>query len=94
MTSTATISVCARSADPAPLQAAHSTSFPGLLRRLGASLLVTTYKAVTLLPGRRWPELINHDEALLQNSFVVPDAALLDVPAALRSPSTAAAHAA
>src|SRR3954452_6905640 len=40
--------------------------------------------AVTLLPGRRWPELINDDEKLLENSFVVPDAALVDVPAALR----------
>src|SRR5262249_14853515 len=42
--------------------------------------------AVTVLPGRRWPELINDDETLLGNSFVVPDAALADVPAALRAP--------
>jgi hypothetical protein len=41
--------------------------------------------AVTVLPGRRWPELINDDETLLANSFVVPDAALADVPAELRS---------
>jgi hypothetical protein len=40
---------------------------------------------VTVLPGRRWPELINDDETLLENSFVVPDAALADVPAALRA---------
>ena len=40
--------------------------------------------AVTVLPGRRYPELINDDEKLLENSFVVPDAALADVPAALR----------
>ncbi len=40
--------------------------------------------AVTVLPGRRHPELINDDEKLLENSFVVPDAALADVPAALR----------
>jgi hypothetical protein len=46
--------------------------------------------AVTDLPGLRWPELINDDETLLQNSFVVPDAALADVPAALRAPVTAA----
>jgi uncharacterized protein (TIGR03032 family) len=39
--------------------------------------------AVTLLPGRRYPELINDDEKLLENSFVVPDAALADVPAVL-----------
>jgi hypothetical protein len=40
--------------------------------------------AVTVLPGRRYPELINDDNALLENSFVVPDAALADVPASLR----------
>ena len=37
-----------------------------------------------VLPGRRLPELINDDEKLLENSFVVPDAALADVPATLR----------
>jgi hypothetical protein len=42
--------------------------------------------AVTVLPGRRWPELINDDETLLENSFVVPDAAPADVPATLRAP--------
>ena len=40
--------------------------------------------AVTVLPGRRYPDLINDDEKLLQNSFVVPDKALVDVSAALR----------
>jgi hypothetical protein len=35
--------------------------------------------AVTVLPGRRWPDLINDDDTLLENSFVVPDAALADV---------------
>jgi len=39
--------------------------------------------AVALLPGRLYPDLINDDEKLLQNSFTVPDAALVDVPAAL-----------
>ena len=43
--------------------------------------------AVTVLPGRRYPELINDDEKLLENSFVVPDAALADVPASLRAPA-------
>ena len=38
--------------------------------------------AVTVLPGRRYPDLINDDEKLLENSFVVPDAALADVSAA------------
>jgi hypothetical protein len=40
--------------------------------------------AVQVLPGRRYPELINDDTKLLENSFVVPDAALADVPAVLR----------
>jgi hypothetical protein len=43
--------------------------------------------AVTVLPGRRHPDLINDDEKLLENSFVVPDAAPADVPAALRAPA-------
>jgi uncharacterized protein (TIGR03032 family) len=43
--------------------------------------------AVTVLPGRRYPDLINDDETLLENSFVVPDAALADVPQALRGPA-------
>jgi uncharacterized protein (TIGR03032 family) len=43
--------------------------------------------AVTVLPGRRYPELINDDEKLLENSFVVPDAALADVPASLQAAS-------
>ena len=40
--------------------------------------------AVQVLPGRRYPDLINDDAKLLENSFVVPDAALADVPATLR----------
>jgi uncharacterized protein (TIGR03032 family) len=43
--------------------------------------------AVTVLPGKRYPDLINDDEKLLENSFTVPDAALADVPASLRGPS-------
>jgi uncharacterized protein (TIGR03032 family) len=43
--------------------------------------------AVMVLPGKRYPDLINHDQKLLENSFVVPDAALADVPAALRGPA-------
>ena len=40
--------------------------------------------AVQVLPGRRYPELVNDDAKLVENSFVVPDAALADVPAVLR----------
>jgi uncharacterized protein (TIGR03032 family) len=40
--------------------------------------------AVQVLPGRRYPELVNDDAKLVENSFVVPDAALVDVPVALR----------
>jgi uncharacterized protein (TIGR03032 family) len=40
--------------------------------------------AVTVLPGLRYPALINDDEKLLENSFTVPDAALADVPATLK----------
>src|SRR5262245_26005873 len=36
-------------ADPGPLQAAHTANFPALLRQLGASLLVTTYQAGKLV---------------------------------------------
>jgi uncharacterized protein (TIGR03032 family) len=43
--------------------------------------------AVTVLQGRRYPELMNDDEKLLENSFVVPDAALADLPASLRGPA-------
>ena len=43
--------------------------------------------AVTVLPGRRYPELINDDEKLLENSFTVPDAALADLSPALRAPA-------
>jgi uncharacterized protein (TIGR03032 family) len=42
--------------------------------------------AVTVLPGLRYPDLIN-DDPLLEQSFVVPDAALADVPAPLRAPA-------
>ena len=41
-----------RTEDPAPLRAAHTPNFPALLRRLGASLLVTTYQAGKLVMVR------------------------------------------
>jgi hypothetical protein len=37
--------------------------------------------AVMVPPGRRYPDPINDDETLLENSFVVPTAAPADVPA-------------
>jgi|SRR5271157_99708 len=41
--------------------------------------------AVQLLPSRRYPDLINDDANLLENSFVLPDEALDSVPAGIRS---------
>ncbi len=40
--------------------------------------------AVELLPGMRFPDLVNDNRELLAVSFVVPDEALNDVPAQLR----------
>jgi len=41
--------------------------------------------AVALLPGSRFPDLINDNAEIVGSSFVLPDAALRDVPAELRS---------
>jgi uncharacterized protein (TIGR03032 family) len=41
--------------------------------------------AVCLLPGLRYPDLINDNAELVGSSFVLPDDALRDVPAELRS---------
>jgi uncharacterized protein (TIGR03032 family) len=43
--------------------------------------------AVTVLQGRRYPELLYTHDGVVENSFVVPDAALFDVPSALRAPN-------
>jgi uncharacterized protein (TIGR03032 family) len=40
--------------------------------------------AVQVLPGKRYPELINDDKNLIENSFVLPDAALVDVSESVR----------
>ncbi|MDG3008411.1 TIGR03032 family protein [Paludisphaera mucosa] len=40
--------------------------------------------AVAVLPGQRYPDLINDDPKLLENSFTVPDSALVDAPVSLR----------
>jgi uncharacterized protein (TIGR03032 family) len=41
--------------------------------------------AVALLPGVRYPDLINDNAELVGSSFVLPDEALRDVPAELRA---------
>jgi hypothetical protein len=41
-----------KTGDAAPLRAAHTPNFPALLRRLGASLLVTTCQAGKLVMVR------------------------------------------
>jgi uncharacterized protein (TIGR03032 family) len=41
--------------------------------------------AVALLPGTRYPDLINDNPELVGSSFVLPDEALRDVPAELRA---------
>lgn len=41
--------------------------------------------AVVLLPGMRFPDLINDDAELIGSSFVLPDDALRDVPPELRA---------
>ena len=43
--------------------------------------------AVQVLPGKRYPDLVNDEAKLLENSFVLPDEALRDVPGPLRSGS-------
>jgi uncharacterized protein (TIGR03032 family) len=45
--------------DPGPLRAAHTPNFPGLLRQLGASLLVTTYQAGKLVMVRDQGDHLN-----------------------------------
>jgi hypothetical protein len=44
---------------PAPLRAVHTANFPGLLRQLGASLLVTTYQAGKLVMVRDEGDQLN-----------------------------------
>jgi hypothetical protein len=45
--------------------------------RTAAGLSVQEVFAVTVLPGRRYPDLINDDEKLLESSFVVPTECLV-----------------
>jgi uncharacterized protein (TIGR03032 family) len=46
--------------------------------------------AVTVLPGKLYPDLINDDSRILENSFTVPDESLIDVPETMRRVSRAA----
>jgi hypothetical protein len=41
--------------------------------------------AVEALPGIRFPDVVNHDLELIGSSYVLPEAALAEVPAELRS---------
>jgi uncharacterized protein (TIGR03032 family) len=41
--------------------------------------------AVQVLPGKRFPDVINDDRRRIAGSYLVPDEALADVPAALRT---------
>jgi uncharacterized protein (TIGR03032 family) len=41
--------------------------------------------AVSVLPGSRYPDLVNHDIELLAGSFVLPDDALAQVPEGYRT---------
>jgi uncharacterized protein (TIGR03032 family) len=54
----------------------------GLLRFESA---VQEVFAVQVLPGKQYPDLINDDPKLLENSFVLPDEALLDVADSARA---------
>jgi uncharacterized protein (TIGR03032 family) len=49
--------------------------------------------AVHVLPGVRFPDILNEDRALIADSFLLPDEALPAVPAALRVPSQAGSSA-
>jgi hypothetical protein len=40
---------------------------------------------VQVLPGKRFPDVINDDRACIANSYLLPDEALADVPAELRT---------
>jgi hypothetical protein len=54
-----------------------------LLRQLGASLLLITCLVVALLP-RRFPDLVNDNQEILESSFLVPTECLGEVAANVR----------
>ena len=85
MTSTDTTPVRAQVADPAPLRAVHSANFPGLLRRLGASLLVTTYQAGKLVLVRDEGDHLNtHFRAFQAPMGLALDGGRLAIGAAIQ----------
>jgi uncharacterized protein (TIGR03032 family) len=47
--------------------------------------------AVQVMPGRRFPDVINDQNALIADSFVLPDEALAEITPALRDPAVRAA---
>ena len=67
--------------------AVRAASTGQVVELLRFEIAVQEIFAVTVLSGRRYPDLINDDDKLLENSFMVPDAALADVPASLRGPA-------
>jgi uncharacterized protein (TIGR03032 family) len=48
--------------------------------------------AVEVLPGMKFPDLINHDAELIGRSYVLGDAALREVPEELRAPGMQTAN--
>jgi len=46
--------------------------------------------AVQVLPGRRFPDLINDNTQLISDSFVLPDSALEEVAGSYRGPASGA----
>jgi uncharacterized protein (TIGR03032 family) len=73
--------------DAGPLHAAHTPSFPLLLRQLGASLLVTTYQAGKLVMIRDEGEHLNTHYRAFQSPMglaVADDAAKLAIGTAIQ----------
>jgi hypothetical protein len=65
-----------------------------LVARLQFETAVQEVLAMTMLPGRLQPDLINNDDALLEDSFIVCKSAIAEVLAALRAPAESALGAA
>ena len=71
-----------------PAASGSSTSIPGrTVAFLRFEDAVQEIFAVQVVPGRRYPDLINDDPTLLDDSFVLTDEALSTVPEPLRTPA-------